>query len=925
MKIKYKQIIITFIIIVLSVVPISYFIANQREKERLDSILKRSTFETRLMAGTALNILLVNGGDLRNTKLDLKEMIKMISSLKKEGLIYADVILISSRARYNGHILAQYNNAEKIKGGLYSGDQIPANEVTRLMKQETVVKRFIGDIKDECLEFTAQGSLPGEEPLCIGRMIFSRRVALAPIIRMRKITLAAIITGLVLIGILGIFLGRMMTKSVEDLISGVERVGSGDMEHVITVRSRDEFARLATTINHFVRVIKMQILELQRTNRELRRLDELKDEFLATVSHELRTPLYGIMGIIETMVDSLESKGDLKSLEDLRLIMISSRRLSELINNILDYSRLKHGDIELVMERVDIFAVTQVVLAILRPLIQNKGLQVANLIPVDSMYVHGDVSRLQQVLLNIIGNAVKFTTRGSITVDSRSYTDDSGESIVEITVTDTGVGFDRDQAEEIFDLFVQGDSSMTRPYTGSGLGLAISKRLVELHGGSIHAEPLDQGGSRFTIVLKGYTGLAGVSKPETEIADIREALLFEEQQSLEGPESAQAGKDDEIVDQSAVKSTIMVIDDEPVILRVLEKSLKQWGYGVITSTHGDEALELIHSGTVPDLIILDVMLPRMSGFDVCRAVRERFAPHELPVLMLTAKGKSDELRTGFECGANDYLAKPVERTELHARVQSLISLKNSVQFANELSIMQHDISLAHEIQQTVVLKEIPEIEGVDIAVRYIPADQLGGDYYDIQKIDDNRIAVLIADVSGHGLPAAFICAMLKVTYAMHLENEHVPHKLMTRINDSMFNFTDDQFVTAFFAVIDLKEKMIYQSSAGQWPLMACSSDGSEVRFVESKGVPFGWVPESNHETDRMEFFKGDRLILFTDGIVELRNADGQMFWTDGIAEMLQNKRGLSCNDFADSVIEKLGSWARHDKFDDDVTLIVIDV
>jgi len=167
--------------------------------------------------------------------------------------------------------------------------------------------------------------------------------------------------------------------------------------------------------------------------------------------------------------------------------------------------------------------------------------------------------------------------------------------------------------------------------------------------------------------------------------------------------------------------------------------------------------------------------------------------------------------------------------------------------------------------------------------------------------------------------------MLKVTYAMHLENEHVPHKLMTRINDSMFNFTDDQFVTAFFAVIDLKEKMIYQSSAGQWPLMACSSDGSEVRFVESKGVPFGWVPESNHETDRMEFFKGDRLILFTDGIVELRNADGQMFWTDGIAEMLQNKRGLSCNDFADSVIEKLGSWARHDKFDDDVTLIVIDV
>ncbi|HOO72794.1 MAG TPA: SpoIIE family protein phosphatase [Spirochaetota bacterium] len=917
MKLKFKQIILFTVIILISVIPLSIFIIKHQEQDRISSLIKRSETECRMFVRTALNVLLINGGDIANARLDLAEMITMVSPLKQDGLVQADIILLSSRPDYHGLILASLDG----KPGSGARAKLPQAEVDARAKQPGM-RTILYPKEGTCYEFSAIDALPGRPPLCMGRLVFSRDRVLAPLVRVRTIIYWAIgLTLLVVCGI-GFFFGSFLTRSVEQLIYGVERVGGGDMDYVLPLTSKDEFSMLANTINHFVKVIKLQIHELQRANRELLRLDELKDEFLASVSHELRTPLYGIIGITESLLEGIGRGSEDSTMENLSLITVSARRLSHLINNILDYSRLRHGDIELRDDIVDMFSVTEVVISIMRPMILKKGIRVENRIQGETIYAKGDTDRIQQIMLNLLGNAVKFTDEGVITITAAA-SEREQERLLEITVADTGIGLSEGGEQDIFGLYVQANAKQERSYAGSGLGLAITRHLVELHGGTIHAVPNEPRGARFVFTLK----IAGGDDVKKSRAPVKAAVnegAFVETAEGEGAVATGAGPG-ELPAAGEGAGLVLVVDDEPVIQQVLRSSLELWGYGVITMGRGDEALVLLREGVYPDLVILDVMLPRMSGYEVCRSIREIYAPHELPVLMLTAKGKPGDMVTGLEAGANDYLAKPLERRELHARVQSLISLRNSARLASELGLIQHDLQIAHEIQQTVMLKENPQVDGVDIAVRYIPMEQLGGDFYNIYKIDDNLLAVLIADVSGHGIPAAFICAMLKVTYTFHLEQEHEPSLLLARVNSSMANLTGDQYVTAFYALIDLEKKMVYQSSAGHWPLLFSQRDGGDVRFVLSKGIPFGWTDESNYVTESLELKSGDRLVFYTDGIIELKNTSGEMFWTENFHEYIKNNRGLEIDEFADSVIEKLKSWAQSDSFRDDVTLIVLDI
>ncbi|MEQ9671129.1 ATP-binding protein [Coleofasciculus sp. G2-EDA-02] len=420
--------------------------------------------------------------------------------------------------------------------------------------------------------------------------------------------------------------------------------------------------------------------ELESKNAALERMDKLKDEFLANTSHELRTPLNGMIGIAESMIDGATGSLTEKQRTNLSMVVSSGRRLSHLINDILDFAKLKHKTIELQIKPVGIREVTDIVLRLSQPLLGQKHIQLINRIGIDIPPVKADENRVQQILYNLVGNAIKFTDKGVVEVSANVV-----NSYLEITVADRGIGIPETQIPRIFESFEQADGSTAREYGGTGLGLAITKQLVELHGGQIWVESTLGVGSRFTFTL-----------PLSEFVESLDSDNLTAPQPIESATptlwkgftlngSATEVKTNQIVTDEITttaaefavnqnKLKILVVDDEPINIQVLVNHLSLENYGITQASNGMEALNIIQRGFKPDLILLDVMMPRMTGYEVCQKIREQFPPNELPVVLLTAKNQVSDLVEGLESGANDYLTKPIYKKELLARIKTHIHL-----------------------------------------------------------------------------------------------------------------------------------------------------------------------------------------------------------------------------------------------------------
>ncbi|HEY9061926.1 MAG TPA: ATP-binding protein [Pseudobacteroides sp.] len=413
---------------------------------------------------------------------------------------------------------------------------------------------------------------------------------------------------------------------------------------------------------------------LETMNIRLLELDKLKDAFLANTSHELRTPLNGIINITNSVMES--SRGTLGAMQEknLQIVISAARRLYNLINDILDISNLKNGEIRLYKRPVDLHSVVGMTLYVLSQLKGDKEIEFINNIPEGIPPVQADAERLRQIFYNLIGNALKFTQHGYIEVGAAIKND-----YAEIWVTDTGSGIPQDKLEDIFKHFFQVDSTETREAGGTGLGLSITKTLIELHGGSIWVRSEEGKGSRFLFTLP----LSRESKADMHVESIIRTLnKTDEISGLTSPE-----------EKEKRTYSILAVDDDPASLTALFNILDNEGYYVKAVTSGEELLKEIERQSRYNLVILDVMMPRISGFEVLKKIRQRFQPMDIPVLMLTAKARPEDLQAGFEAGANDYLSKPFEALELKARVRTLVQLKESVNgmVTTELSFLQAQI------------------------------------------------------------------------------------------------------------------------------------------------------------------------------------------------------------------------------------------
>jgi len=282
-------------------------------------------------------------------------------------------------------------------------------------------------------------------------------------------------------------------------------------------------------------------------------VDQLKDDFLANVSHELRTPLHGIIGITQSLIDGVAGKPNEKMWDNFSIIISSGKRLASLVNDLLDFSKLKKHELELNIKPVDIRILTNILLKLSKPLIYGKELTLKNEIEENIPPVAGDENRLYQIMHNLIGNAIKFTESGSVSV-SAEYKD----SMVYISVADTGIGIAKDKTPDIFKSFEQIEASVEREYGGTGLGLSITKQLVELHGGEISVDSKVGQGSTFTFSIS-----ASSDKPESAKNQKSIVKITEKRQRI---------KTEEIQFETPIaqKYSILIVDDEPVNQQVLK-------------------------------------------------------------------------------------------------------------------------------------------------------------------------------------------------------------------------------------------------------------------------------------------------------------------------------------------------------------------
>lgn len=916
MKLKYKLILLLLIVIIFASFPLSYFILLKQEEEKISSVMQQGKIQTRLLAYTVMNTLLVNGGDIDASRIDTRTTLDMLKPLKSDGVVFAEVILLSSKEKYNGIVInsAAFQNEIPWKTGR---ERIDENTLLLLQtkgKKEIIYTEVSGNLFYQFVELAAPENLP---PLCLGRIVYSRKEILKPVYRMRKIVYLATLTAAFLVGLLGLFFSRVISGPIDRLTKAVGGIETGKRDFSIDMKRKDEIGKLAMTFDHLVRTINMEMNELVDANRELSRLDKLKDDFLANISHELRTPLNGMIGLAESIVGDPSSTADIEVRRELDLIVKSGRRLSSLVDDILDFSMLKNKDIVLNRKPVDIYSVIAMVFTIMAPLAEGKSLVLNNMIKPEEIYVFADVNRLQQIMLNLIGNSMKFTVEGSITVEAEKG--EPGDMNI-IHVTDTGIGIPEESLNRVFQSFEQADESISRRFGGTGLGLAVTKQLVELHEGNIEVESELDVGTKFSIYLPAAEKPAAGEFNDKEylIEMIKPVEIHREVVSRYKPKMKELGRES--------TGTVAVVDDDPVNLQVLINVLSTEGYVVRTFVTGQEVLEYLQR-EIPDCLILDVMLPLMSGFEVCNIIREKFTPYQLPVIMLTARIRLKDLVDGLEFGANDYLTKPVNREELITRVKNLVTLKQSVIHHNELNIIKHDLEMAHEIHSAVILKEIPDLKGFNLAVRFKSMIELGGDFYDVIDIDEKNAGFFVADVSGHGISSAIICTMLKMSFDYNRDKLTSPSELFRSLNQSLFGQMHDNYITGVYAWIDRENEKIYHVNAGHWPILILRKDSDEVISERGMGAPFGWLRDIEYKEISEGLEKGDRIIFYTDGLIEERSPSGEMFGFANFTDQALKLRNKSADEFADELLLEIRNWsnkANDESLYDDITLIVLD-
>lgn len=629
---------------------------------------------------------------------------------------------------------------------------------------------------------------------------------------------------------------------------------------------------------------------LEKAHSELVVLDKMKDDFLATTSHELRTPLHGIIGLSESMV-----RGELGELneaqkENIELIRSSASHLTSLVNEILDFSKLRAGKADLFLEKTRVDDIAAMVVSLMKHSASEKGIELLlNLKPVPE--ITADRNRLRQIIINLVGNAIKFTDKGKVDV----IVEGAEKGGVRLIVRDTGHGIEEKDLVRIWNPFEQAENPDTRRSGGTGLGLPISRYLVELHGGIIYAKSEPGKGTSFIVELPSAPPARGIHK-----AILKQVL--KKQDLLPDFTRASSVPDENVAYQPHFdigNITILAVDDDPVNLRVIEQICRVAGYDIATAASGVDALKILQEQNI-DLVLLDLMLPGMSGLEVCQKMRDNDRFQNVPIIMVTARDTAGDLVRGFSTGANDYITKPFTREELLVRIENQLvirqmldmeksvinglrkekdSITNLLQRSQDIKestlqmlewerIVREDLNIAHSFQMKL-MTHAKNIAGMESSIIYQPILKLGGDIYDIFQIRPGVARVFLADATGHGITASLNTVKILSEYAAIKETLQSPEAVVSFLNRRFCALYEEYRIvfTCVVADIDSTSGTISAATAGH-PDFYLLKQGSSVS-VKPPGPIVGFSSTYEYTAQIYPMGKGDIVLLYTDGLIDL--------------------------------------------------------
>jgi signal transduction histidine kinase/serine phosphatase RsbU (regulator of sigma subunit) len=721
---------------------------------------------------------------------------------------------------------------------------------------------------------------------------------------------------LVEITVLFFVLQQQVAQPLKKLLQATEKVSAGNFDTQLNIARQDELGRLAYSFNTMAREVQTREMSLQQANR-------LKDEFLANTSHELRTPLNGIIGLAESLIDGATGELPPATRSNLAMIISSGRRLASLVNDILDFSKLRHKNLELQLKPVDLRSIADVVLTLSQPLVGGKDIQLVNAIPESLPPANADENRLQQIFHNLSGNAIKFTESGTVEVSAAMVERSGGNEAdgdkeqLAITISDTGIGIPEDKFDRIFESFEQAEGSTAREYGGTGLGLAVTTQLVELHEGTIYVKSEVGKGSQFTVTLPIARRSAAQSRSVPAVSESQISISLATQNVTYRQDSIEGNK-------PTIK--VLIVDDEPINRQVLINHLSVYGYTITQASNGLEAIALIEGGLKPDVVLLDVMMPKMTGYEVTKKLRERFPSTELPILLLTAKIQVQDIVMGLNIGANDYLAKPIAKDELMARIGTQINMRS---LRTENLRMNAELDIAKQVQQMVLPKaeELQAIPGLEIAGFMAPADQVGGDYYDILYSDD-IVTIGIGDVTGHGLESGILMVMAQTAVGTLKEIKQIdPVRFLDTLKRTIYKNWQRMNCDNNLTLAILNYAQGRMSISGQHEEIMVVRKGGKIKRIDTinLGFPIGLDDDIAHliSDELVELEPGDGVVLYTDGIPEARDIDRKFYGLERLCKVVAINWHLSAEQIKQAAIDDRRGFIGEQQVFDDITLVVL--
>jgi len=369
--------------------------------------------------------------------------------------------------------------------------------------------------------------------------------------------------------------------------------------------------------------------------------------------------------------------------------------------------------------------------------------------------------------------------------------------------------------------------------------------------------------------------------------------------------------------------SILLVDDNATNLQVLLQTLKPVGCKLLVAKDGEKALSMAHKSH-PDLILLDIMMPGIDGFEVCRRLKTDPATADIPVIFLSALDETADKVKGLQLGAVDYVPKPFQAEEVIARVNTHLTIHRlNREVQNQRDQIEHELKVTSELQQDLLPTNLPQIEGLKLGVHYETSRYAGGDYYDIVQLPDNNWGFLVADAEGHSAPAAVMMAMTCALFRSCPVLQAEPDKVLDYINSNLCKVNEYSFVTAIYVVFNADHRRIKIARSGHPLPMVYRFSESKAIELECKGVVALGV-QNYDDVPLMEFQleKGDRLLLYTDGITERFNTDGEQYGEKRLLRHIEAPGAMQPQEILEAVMNDLEGFAGGLPADDDQALFI---